>query len=189
MLASLKNKIRQQTTQFGTGKVGVYLASFDGAKDLFRQAAADPVNSSVRWFGGDGLALSSALLSDARASSFAASVQFFAPGLRLPQPAHPGLTAVMGAIKNKTGLEADAYALAAYDALWVIARTVSAFPEPPGDFDTVKDVFQKEAAQYYGLTGPIHLNAAGDRSFGAFNYWGIVNEGGSYIWKWVGQSL
>jgi hypothetical protein len=33
------------------------------------------------------------------------------------------------------------------------------------------------------------LNAAGDRSIGSFDYWGIVLEGGSYKWKLVGKSL
>lgn len=189
VLASLKSKIQQRIKLLGADKVGVYLASFDKAKDLFRQASGDPVFSSVRWYGGDGIALSSELLSDASASSFAVAARFFAPTLGLPQQVNPDLAVVSDAIKNKTGIEPDAYTIAVYDALWVIARTVAAFPEPPNDFTKVKETFQRESNQFYGITGPMYLNAAGDRGKGTFDYWGIVNERGTYKWKWVGRSL
>lgn len=189
VLATLKTKILEKSQLLGAGKVAVYLASFDGVKELFSQAAADPVFSSVQWYGGDAIALNSALLSEATAASFAATGQFFAPSFGLPQQAHPNLAAVAAAIKSKTGIDADAYALAAYDALWVIARTVTAFPEPMGDFKKIKEVFQKEANQYYGITGPTNLNAAGDRGTGTFDFWGIENEGGTYSWIKVGRSM
>lgn len=189
LLATLKSRIQQKSSELGAGKVAVYLASFDGVKDLFRQAAADPVFRSVHWYGGDAIALNSALLADATASSFATGAQFFAPSFGLPQQAHPDLAAVAAAIKTKTGIEADAYALAIYDALWVIARTVTAFPEPTNDFTKIKEVFHKEANQYFGITGPTYLNAAGDRGLSNFDYWGIINEGGTYSWKWVGRNM
>jgi branched-chain amino acid transport system substrate-binding protein len=188
LLATLKSKIQQQSTQVSADKVGVYLASFDEAKDLFRQAAADPVFSSVQWYGGDGVVLSSVLLSDATAASFAAATHFFAPSFGLPPQPHPQLATVSAAIKNKTGLEPDAYALAAYDAVWVIARTVAAFPEPTKDLEKIKQVFQSTAGQFYGITGPLFLNIAGDRSKGSFDYWGIVSQNGTYTWKLVGKS-
>ncbi|HEY1114257.1 MAG TPA: hypothetical protein VGE66_11880, partial [Chitinophagaceae bacterium] len=189
VLAALKSRIEQQSKKVGAGKVGVYLASFDRSAELFRMAAKDPVFSSVRWYGGDGIALSSAVLSDVASSNFAASAHFFAPTLAIPQQGRGELTAVASAIKTKTGIEADAYTLAAYDALWVIARTVTSFPAPPTDFAKVKEVFQQEAAQYYGITGHTFLNEAGDRATGHFDYWGVVKEGGTYTWKWVGKSF
>jgi branched-chain amino acid transport system substrate-binding protein len=189
VLETLKNKIKQKSSEVGTDKVAVYLASFDRAKELFRQASADPVFASVRWYGGDGIALSNELISDASASSFAVATRFMAPTLGLPQLVHPRLTAIADTIRKKTGIEPDAYSLAVYDACWVIARTVAAFPAPPKDFTKLKETFQKEANQYYGITGPMYLNAAGDRSKGNFDYWGIVNEKGTYKWKWLGRSL
>lgn len=189
VLATLKKKIQERIKLVGADKVAVYLASFDRSKELFRQASADPVFSSVRWYGGDGIALSSELLSDAGASAFAVAAGFQAPTLGLPQQVHPDLRTIAEAIKNKTGIEPDAYSLAVYDALWVIARTVAAFPEPTNDFTKVKDIFQREANQFYGITGPMYLNEAGDRSKGNFDYWAIVTEKGTYKWKWVGRSL
>lgn len=188
LLALLKSKIQQHTTLVGADKVGVYIASFDEVKDLFRQAAADPVFSSVHWYGGDGVTLSSVLLSDVTAASFAAATQFFAPSFGLPQQPHPQLATISAAIKTKTGLEPDAYALAVYDAVWVIALTAASFPEPAKDFNKVKQVFHATANQFYGITGPLFLNAAGDRSIGTFDYWGITAQNNTYIWKWVGKS-
>ena len=188
ILSELKKKIEQHQSLYGAGKVAVYLSSFDRAKELFRLAANEPVFSSVRWYGGDGLALSSELLSDPVTSLFAAKTKFFAPRLSIPQQVNPELVNIAETIKIRTGIEADAYTLASYDALWVIAKTVTAFPEPPKDFALVKDMFQKEANQYYGIAGPVWLNAAGDRSAGTYDYWGIVAEAGSYTWKWVGKS-
>lgn len=189
VLDDLKRRIQNKTAELGADKVAVYLASFDRAKELFRQASADPVFSSVRWYGGDGIALSTELLSDASASSFAVATRFMAPTLGLPQLVNPHLAAVADTVKNKTGILPDAYSLAVYDALWVIARTVSAFPEPSNDFIKVKQTFQMEANQFYGITGPMYLNDAGDRSKGNFDYWGIVNEKGTYKWKWLGRSI
>jgi branched-chain amino acid transport system substrate-binding protein len=189
VLNTLKSKMQQRIAEKGADKVAVYLASFDRAKELFRQASADPVFSSVRWYGGDGIALSSELLSDASAASFAVATRFMAPTLGLPQQVHPRLAAIADSIRKKTGIEADAYSLAVYDAVWVIARTVIAFSEQPNDFKKIKETFQREADQYYGITGPMYLNAAGDRSKGNFDYWGIINEKDTYKWKWIGKSI
>lgn len=189
LLQEVKTKIEEQTAILGDGKVAVYLASFDKVKELFEQAAADSSFPIVHWYGGDGITLSKVLLSDAVSASFAAKSQFFSPRLGLPQQVSPELERISTLIKAKTGLEADAYALAAYDAVWVIAQTVTNFPTPSTDYNLLKQVFQKEANQYFGITGPILLNEAGDRSIAAFEYWGISSEAGSYQWQFKGKSL
>ena len=189
VLASLKSKIVRLKTEVGLGNVGVYLASFDECVSLFEQASLDPVFASVRWFGGDGIVFSDALISNNIASLFATETQFFAPNFGLPQQANPALAAIATSIKNKTALDADAYALSAYDAMWVIARAETAFSDNRIDFTALKAVFLAEADRYYGITGPVVLNAAGDRAVGSFDYWGIVFDNGVYKWKLVGKSL
>jgi hypothetical protein len=39
-----------------------------------------------------------------------------------------------------------------------------------------------EPNQYFGITRPVLLNTAVDRSKGSFDYWGIADEGGTYKW-------
>jgi branched-chain amino acid transport system substrate-binding protein len=115
-------------------------------------------------------------------------VGFIAPNFGLPATAHPDLSVVSAAIKSKTGLEPDAYALAAYDAVWVIARTVESTRSTGTDYATVKNIFKTESAKYFGITGQTLLNTAGDRSSGVFDYWGISLEAGKYKWVFRGKS-
>lgn len=189
LLATLKSKLQTYIAAQGAEKVAVYLASFDECVSLFNEASTDPIFSSVQWYGGDGVVLSAALTGDVQAAAFAVTTKFIAPNFGLPTIPHPDLATISAAIKSATGIEADAYALAAYDAVWVIAKTATAMPIINTSYDLTKKVFNVESSKYFGITGPVLLNAAGDRSTGSFDYWGIVLEGGSYKWKLVGKSL
>ena len=189
LLTTLKSKLQNYIAAQGAEKVAVYLASFDECVSIFNEASTDPIFSSVQWYGGDGVVLSPALTGDAQAAAFAVTTKFIAPNFGLPTIPHPDLATISAAIKSATGIEADAYALAAYDAVWVIAKTATAMPITNTSYDLTKKVFNIESSKYFGITGPVLLNAAGDRSTGSFDYWGIVLEGGSYKWKLVGKSL
>ena len=189
LLTTVKSKLQTYIAAQGAEKVAVYLASFDECVSLFNEASTDPIFSSVQWYGGDGVVLSPALTGDAQAAAFAVTTKFIAPNFGLPTIPHPDLATISAAIKSATGIEADAYALAAYDAVWVIAKTATAMPITNTSYDLTKKVFNIESSKYFGITGPVLLNAAGDRSTGSFDYWGIVLEGGSYKWKLVGKSL
>jgi len=189
LLTTLKSKLQNYITAQGAEKVAVYLASFDECVSLFNEAANDPIFSSIQWYGGDGVVLSTALTSDTKAAAFATATKFIAPNFGLPVLPHPDLSAIAALIKSETGIEPDAYALAAYDAVWVIAKMVTALPVSNTSYDLTKKVFNIESSKYFGITGPLMLNVAGDRSTGSFDYWGIVLESGSYKWKLVGKSL
>lgn len=188
IIEELRAKIQTHVATYGASAVGVYLASFDECTHLFNQASSDPVLSSVNWYGGDGAVLSAALLSDSEASSFAAAVSYFAPNFGLPTQQHPMLSEVVSVVNSKTGIDPDAYAISVYDAVWVLATTIADFPETTTDFEALKTRFAEQANRFNGLSGPVLLNASGDRASGAFDYWGIVNEGGTFSWKVVGKS-
>ncbi len=189
LLATLRTKIQQYTATVGVDHVGVYLASFDECKDIFQSAIQDPVFSSVNWYGGDGIVLSSILLTSNAAANFAATTHFFAPNFGLPLTPNPDLATIASTIRTNTGLEPDAYALSVYDAMWVIAKTLSSYSNVTSDFTKLKTDFTNEANQHYGITGPVVLNANGDRDSGSFDYFGVVLEGGVYTWKMIGKSL
>lgn len=188
IIQQLRTKIQQYSATYGANQVGVYIASFDECVNLFRQAANDPVLTGVNWYGGDGVVQSAQLLSDVNARNFAVATGFFAPNFGLPLQAHPQLSRISSAIQSATGIEPDAYALSVYDAMWVLARTISNYPGVLSDFSKLKTDFSQEANQYFGITGPVLLNANGDRNQGSFDYWGIVNQSGTYVWKLVGKS-
>ncbi len=188
VVGELKSKIQSFTTSYGAAKTAVYLASFDEAVQLFKQAASDPVLSSVNWYGGDGVALSAVLVNDAGAASFAAKTNFFSPTFGLPAQAESKWQPLAEAIKDRTNIAPDAFALAAYDALWVIALTHNAARDSNSDFEKLKTLFPQQASMYYGVTGPTILNTFGDRAVGSFDYWGIAAENGTHVWKLTGKS-
>ncbi len=188
VIQQLQTKIQQHTAALGAAQVAVYLASFDECVGLFRSAVNNAVLTSVNWYGGDGVVQSTALLNDAEARSFAMATSFFAPNFGLPTLTNPRMASLVDEIRTATGVEPDAYALSVYDAMWVIAETVADAPQLLGDFALLKTSFAQEANHYFGVTGPIQLDANGDRSSGSFDYWGIVAQGGTFRWQVVGQS-
>lgn len=188
VIQQLQTKIQQHTAALGAAQVAVYLASFDECVGLFRSAVNNAVLTSVNWYGGDGVVQSTALLNDAEARSFAMATSFFAPNFGLPTLTNPRMASLVDEIRAATGVEPDAYALSVYDAMWVIAETVADAPQLLGDFALLKTSFAQEANHYFGVTGPIQLDANGDRSSGSFDYWGIVAQGGTFRWQVVGQS-
>lgn len=188
VIQQLQTKIQQHTAALGAAQVAVYLASFDECVGLFRSAVNNAVLTSVNWYGGDGVVQSTALLNDVEARSFAMATSFFAPNFGLPTLTNPRMASLVDEIRAATGVEPDAYALSVYDAMWVIAETVADAPQLLGDFALLKTSFAQEANHYFGVTGPIQLDANGDRSSGSFDYWGIVAQGGTFRWQVVGQS-
>lgn len=186
VLAELKTKVHNSIAMHGLAGTAVYLACFDEGADLFAQAGTDSVLRSVRWYGSDGVALSAAFLSNAAAADFAMATSWFAPTFGLPDEAAPKWQPVAQRIKDRSGLEPDAFALATYDAVWVIARTYQASSKH--DATNMKSQFREQAGMYYGVTGSTLLNNAGDRALGSFDYWGISNSDGEYKWVLVGKS-
>lgn len=188
-LSAVKAQITALTTKYGTpAKVGVYLASFDECVALFKQATTDPVFSSVRWYGGDGVALSAALGADADAAAFAVATQFFAPTYGLSDTYKTKWEPLLARLKTKTGIDADAFGVVVYDAMWVIAKTVEAGYGVPADLASLKSIFVAQANAYEGATGPTKLDTYGDRASGSFDYFGLQKAGVSYEWKIVGKS-
>lgn len=189
LLNDIKSRITTLSATYGDTAVGVYLASFDEAVDIFNQASGDTVLKSVNWYGGDGFIKSNAILSSTAACDFAIATAYYAPEFGLPMSAQSKWQPLTSAILNRCGQQADAYAIAAYDVMWVLARTVEANNGVPADAANLRNSFVAQSAQFNGATGSISLNANGDRSNGSFDYWGLQKVNGVYSWKFVKKSL
>jgi branched-chain amino acid transport system substrate-binding protein len=184
VVRSLSSKVKQAVDDHSTKKVGVYLAAFDEAVHILTLAAADPLLASVRWYGSDGLVQSKALISDTSAASFAAKVGLPNPIFGLDESAARAWKPLVEAVTAKTGTHPDAFALATYDALWVVARTFEKMG-PGADTESLKAALAGIAEAHSGATGNTRLNAAGDRAFGNFDFWAICRENGSFAWERV----
>lgn len=182
-------RVQELKFSFGTDAVGVYLSSFDECVSVFQSAWTYEILSEIQWYGSDGVALSNAIVADSSAATFAIKTHFFAPAFGLPDDARSKWQPLAARIESRTGIAPDAFALAAYDAVWVWALSIAGLPDyPASSFTKLRNNFIQQANSYYGATGPTLLNNAGDREIGSFDYWGIVQEDGSFKWKLVGKS-
>jgi len=188
LLADIKSKLAMLKQTYTIDQIGIYLASFDECVALFTQADTDPELKNIHWFGGDGVVKSVALQTNPIAAAFADSTKFFAPEFGIPESSEDLSLPIAKRIKAKTGQEPDAFALAIYDAIFVIAKVIETSKGVPEDRAALLNAFNTEAATYSGITGPTLLDSAGDRATGSYNYWGLRKSNGVYGWVMVGKS-
>ena len=164
----------------------VYLAAFDEVVNVFQSAQGNATLSATAWYGSDGVALSAALLTDSTAAAFAANAGYPNPIFGLDDALQSKWQPISDAIEARTGITPDAFALSAYDALFVVQR---ALQNSGGTkiFGNFKAAFVNEANAYVGITGSTALDSAGDRLNGNFDFWAVRLENGSYDWVRIGS--
>jgi branched-chain amino acid transport system substrate-binding protein len=188
IVADIKAALNVLLVGHPMNEIGVYLASFDEGVEIMKLAATDSLLSNVKWFGGDGVVLSSAFTNDPAVAEFVIKTSFFAPVFGLPVANESQWKPIAERIKAITGTEPDAFALAVYDIMWTIAYTIEENNGTTDDFAQLKTLFIEQANTHSGITGSEALDAAGDRATGVFDYFSIVKEGSAYVWKLVGKS-
>jgi branched-chain amino acid transport system substrate-binding protein len=165
-------------------RTGVYLAAFDEVVDLFHEAAKDSVLSSVPWYGSDGVALSRRLVTDRPAASFASHRRYPNPTLGLDAAATKRSASLRRRARARLGSTPDALALAAYDALQ-IAVQAGERAGGTGNVARFKREFVQVAHGYRGVSGTVVLNAAGDRTYGSYDFWSVCAGGSQKSFKWT----
>ena len=131
-VTALGNAVRGVKNGKPSAKIAVYIASFEEAVSVFNRARLDSDLAAIRWYGGDGVVQSQAILADANAAAFAAATQFTAPNVGLDDATKDVWKPVSDAIQARVGFAPDAYSLSVYDAAWVIALS---FVESHGSSD------------------------------------------------------
>jgi branched-chain amino acid transport system substrate-binding protein len=181
-LATLKAQVQAAIAeQGGTAGVAVAHAGFDEVVDIFKLASADPVLSSVRWYGTDGTALSEPLRTNAVAAAFAKKVGFWTPTPGVDAGASARWQPVATRIAARAGRQPDAFALAVYDAVWITAEAYLA-TGGRGQPQALKAALVEAADGFYGTSGWTKLNAAGDRKFGDFDFFSLTQNGADFSW-------
>lgn len=165
--------------------IAVYLAAFDEAVDVFHSAQGNPTLSNTAWYGSDGVALSAVLTGDSSAAGFAASVGYPNPIFGLPDALRNRWQPIANAIEARTGITPDAFALSAYDALFVVNLAL-VHANPQKNFEKFKAAFVEEADHYRAITGSTTLDASGDRLNGDFDFWAVRLRNGDYTWVRTG---
>jgi branched-chain amino acid transport system substrate-binding protein len=168
--------------------IAVYLAAFDEVVGVFHSAQGNTTLSNTAWYGSDGVALSAVLTTDSAAVAFAANTGYPNPIFGLDDALQNEWQPLADAIEASTGITPDAFALSAYDALFVVQRAL----EDVGDlrnFAAFKAAFVDEADSYEGVTGSTALDAAGDRLKRDFDFWAVRSQGGGYGWVRIGTYI
>jgi branched-chain amino acid transport system substrate-binding protein len=165
--------------------VGIYLAAFDKVVDIFHSAASNSILSSTLWYGSDGVALSAVLSDDASAAAFAASAYYPNPTFGLPDALQSLWQPIADEIEARTGITPDAFALSAYDSVFVVEQALRTAGNLK-DFARFKTAFVETANAYSGVTGSTALDAAGDRLSSDFDFWAVRPANGSYSWVRIG---
>jgi branched-chain amino acid transport system substrate-binding protein len=187
-IAALKTQVQAAIAERGgTTGVAVAHAGFDEVVDIFKLAAADPVLSSVRWYGTDGTALNEPLRTSAVAAAFAKKVNFWTPTPGVDDGARARWEPVATRIAAKAGgAQPDAFALAVYDGVWLAAQAYLA-AGGTGHVTALKSALVTAADGFYGASGWTKLNAAGDRKFGDFDFFTVAQSGSTFSWTLAAQ--
>ena len=188
VLAAVKNKIIQFQTTHPLTEIAVASTSFDETILMFNQANNDPVLSSVHWYGGVGFYKNQNVLANANASQFAVNSNFYSPGFSLPMATQNVCAPLLAKIYNLSGQQGDALTLNSYDIIKVMAKMVQQHLGLPAFALAIRNSFETAANGFNGVTGPIMLNANGDRANGTFDYYGVQFSNNAYQWYCVGQS-
>jgi branched-chain amino acid transport system substrate-binding protein len=181
---ALRTQVDQAIARHGAERVGIYLAGFNEAVELFASVDTDPVLGTLRWYGADSTARLEVLVKDSRAAEFAIRSGFVSTVFGMDEGARDVWEPVVAQIRARTDREPDARALAVYDAVWVVARGHIASGATQ-DIERLKRAVTTAAARHYGATGWAVLNEAGDRRHGDFDFWAIRMEDGAPRWTRV----
>lgn len=164
-------------------ETAIYLTAFEEVVEIMSIAATLSSNSlrSVTWYGSDSVALSGALIGNADAAGFAATVGYPNPILGLRDEDESMWQPVVEELESELDRRPDTFALAAYDALVVLHKAIVA-AGISANVDTLGAAFVTAAESHVGLTGPAVLNDAGDRDSASFDFWAVCPEGNGFTW-------
>ena len=182
-VSTLNDQVSAAISAYGAEKVGVLAISFGEIATIVQSAKDYDALRQVKWFGCDGFVMCTELL-DPAVVDFVLDTGMvctvFAP-TKSPKFEH-----VRSYIYHEVGEEPDAYAYPLYDAVWLIVHSimhVGAY-----DPDKVKEVLPKIAENYFGATGWMKMNPAGDKEASDYDLCAIVETSPeTYEWEFVGK--
>ncbi|VVB68895.1 Receptor family ligand binding region [uncultured archaeon] len=180
---ALGAEVKNASATYGADRVGVYLISFDEGAKIMALAARSPVLSQVRWFGSDGMANLPDLAQNSTLAEFAIRTDFVAP-VYAGEEGRQLYKNVSAAIEHITGSNTNAYAVTAYDALWMAAE--AELLAGGGNTSQLKAALLQIVNNYCGATGRYMLNDAEDRNFADYSLLQVEETDKGCAWKKVG---
>ena len=181
--ADLAWRVSNAVAWYGADSVAVLHISFEEVNTFMTSAMDYAILDDVKWFGSDGTAGSGAMLGDANVRDFALSVEYpstiFAPteSEKWERVRQNGIVVL--------GREPESFSYNVYDIVWVYALAL--LETGAYDAEAVKAVLPTVASNYFGASGWIELDDAGDRMAADYDIYQISEILSSeYDWQVVG---
>ena len=184
--ADLASKVQSAVAKYGADKVCVLHISFEEVNAFFTAASEYEVLSSVKWYGSDGTCAAGSMVEDPVVAEFASKVGYPSTIFAPTESAKWNMVRQNGI--KVLGREPESYSYAVYDIVWAYAlsilKTNSTNPE------VIREALPEVTQSFFGASGWIELNEAGDRKAGDYVIWQIVKtDAGTYVWKVVGKYI
>lgn len=181
IIGELAAKTDQMLNNFPASECAIYLLSFNEAESILEKASLSGSQlGAITWYGSSAVSQSSPFVSNVTAAAFAVQVGFLCPIHGLDDNARDKDTAINSYVESQSGLSANVYSFNTYDALWLaVTSSLISDSNNPGEF---ADAFRRTGSNYFGATGRVLFNEAGDRIPETYDFFGVENVNGEYKW-------
>jgi ABC-type branched-subunit amino acid transport system substrate-binding protein len=193
-LKKMNTMVSDAITKYGKESVGVYVISYDEITPILIQAQLFDNLGKVRWYGSDSIAENHHLTKNIDSANFAIQTglinPLFSAGID-NQTAHE-LEGTPGGDIDGEHDSATPYASTAYDSFWISSNSLeknsTLYMNQAGlsSVDSVdfNEILLETAESYDGITGKIDLNLAGDRISENYDFWYVVKDNSTDVFKW-----
>lgn len=166
-------------------KVGVYISGFDEVSNVLEDVASIQSMQGVAFYGSDGVAQNSHIVSSAKSAFYAVS----ADGVASPLIGVPAdKQAEAQTITNEIGGSSpNGFVMNVYDIVQIMANAYRSSATFGQGGASDRSSFAQAANGYNGLTGVVRLNSAGDRISANYDIWGVCSFQGLINWFTVGK--
>ena len=192
-IQTMVTQYNQFVSQVGAAHVAIYIVAFQEYGAILQQVhtqAPQLLSSALPWFGMDGIAQNGDLSnSSSSVASYAAQVGVYSTLFGILSNNTKSSAFYNRIAGTSTGAKILAggafYDFEGYDDVWLAALSIISAGANNGQ--DIQKILPSVASNFYGLTGPETLNAAGDRALfpgSGYNIW-KVKASGSSSWEWV----
>ncbi len=180
VVSNLATQVSNRVAYKGAHRVAVITVLFDEGVTVMEHAAAHATLGAVRWYGTDGMAQNSSLLTNTIAVAFAAQTRYVCSAFGR------FTNALYSVVESNLSAQLESavvprYPMSSYDAPWLVSLAL----QQTGGTQTMSQLIaaiRSVASNYTGCTGPIIFNSADDRSTGTYDMYGVVTDGSN---QWV----
>ena len=186
VIGELVTKSDQMLNNFAPSECAIYLLSFNEAESILEKASGSSSQlGNIKWYGSSAVSQSSPFLANLAAAAFAVQVGFLCPIHGLDEDAQDKDSAINSYVESQSGLSANIYAFNTYDALWLaVANSLVSDINNPEEFVASLRI---TGSNYFGASGRVLFNEAGDRIPKTYDFFGVENTSGEY--KWIRKAV